>query len=367
MVGCSAANSLSSFFDMELTSEHYRAYVYIEHKRGLTPTAIVAQLQQADTTSTPSAATTYRWCRGFSDGSRTSLSDMERSGRPSTASTTANIVKIKALVEAEPKQSLRMLADATGLSKHSVKRVLEQLGLRKLCSVWIPHHLSDKNKADRVACAQRLISIFDSNTMEDCLRWWTTEDETWVLYDSLPTKEENKAWQLSSCPRQRIVRPKLTNRKTRLLFAFTGDGKSHIRAIDPGTTVNSEVYIDFIHQLGERWRKLRSSPSRLCQLWWQHDNARSHAAKYTQDFVSRRKVNCIAQSAYSPDLNLCDRWIFKEMKRHMRQRRFQTSAEIVEESLRWFKTIPSERFRAELLRLYNHCKLVVSSGGDYIT
>ena len=63
----------------------------------------------------------------------------------------ANIELIRGLIEAEPRQSLRMLAEETGLTKDAVHRILVgKLEKGKVCSVWVPHVLSDDNKADRM-------------------------------------------------------------------------------------------------------------------------------------------------------------------------------------------------------------------------
>lgn len=249
---------------MELGKEHYRAYTFIELQRGRTPAEVYEQLQEAHIPGIPSRATVFRWCHDFTDGTRTSLHDQPKSGRPSTSMTEDNIRTIQQSIAADPRQSLRVLAEALGCGKDSVRKILtEQLGLKKLCSVWVPHVLSEANKKDRVEC----VRLMDRNSMEDCLRYWATEDETWVLFHGLPTKEENRAWLPPNASRPRVVLPKLTNQKTMLLLSFTGDGKCNVHAIRPGETVTAERYIQFVHDAGEKWRTLRSAPTRLTQLW----------------------------------------------------------------------------------------------------
>lgn len=352
---------------MELTLVNFRAYVYIELNRGQKPSEIFLQLQQAQVGSVPSKATVFRWCQEFSDGSRESLADRPRSGRPPSVYKEENVNIIAQLIAENPRQSLRQLSESVGCSKDSVRRIVEDhLGLRKLCSVWIPHCLSDSNKRDRVECARQLSSIFEQHSMEECLRLWTTEDETWVLFDSFPTKQENKAWLPTSGARPRVHRPKLTNRKSMLLFAFTGDGKCNIETVNPGESVTSERYIAFITATGEKWRTLRSSPTRLKELWWQHDNARPHVAATTKSFLERREVTVIKQSPYSPDLNLCDRWMFKELKQGLRKLNFHDSQEIQMKAFELFRQIPRERFRRQLELLRDHCVSVIRENGDYI-
>ncbi|QQP52570.1 Uncharacterized protein FKW44_004758 [Caligus rogercresseyi] len=45
-----------------------------------------------------------------------------------------------------------------------------------------------------------------------------------------------------------------------------------------------------------------------CLLMW--DNALPHTATDTREFLTRRDVEPVKQSPYSPDLNLCDRFLF---------------------------------------------------------
>ena len=134
-------------------------------------------------------------------------------------------------------------------------------------------------------CAATIKTLIESKSKEDLLRLWATEDETWMLFDSFPCcKSENKAWLRKDEPRLRVVKPKLTNRKALLLVAFTGDKKISVETLKPKETVTSESYVTFIRRTGDKWRTLRSSPTKLSELFWQHDNARPHSASTTVDF-----------------------------------------------------------------------------------
>ena len=125
-----------------------------------------------------------------------------------------------------------------------------------------------------------------------------------------------------------VVRSILTNRKNMLLVALTSDGKVHIEYCEPGKTVTSSVYIDFITVLGNKQRVLRSSHTKLSELWWQQDNARPHTAADTTAFLERRGVTVVHQAPYSPDLNACDKWLFKHFKKHSRKMTFTAGDEI---------------------------------------
>ena len=242
---------------MNITTENYRAYVYLEHLRGQQPTQIYNQLVNTSMHNIPSLPKIFRWCQQYSEGNRSTLMHEPRSGRPSTSTRAESIAKIKESLDNEPHQSLRQLSDSFGISKDSVRNILiNHLRLRKVCSVWVPYNLSQRNKDDRMICANAIIDLIENNSSADLMKYWATEDETWVLFNSLSSKEENKAWLHPSAPKFRVTRPKLTNRKVMLLFAFTGDKKIYIELYNPGETVTSALYVAFIHSTGEHWRKL---------------------------------------------------------------------------------------------------------------
>ena len=119
---------------MELTKEHFRAYIFIEQRRGLSAGQITRQLQEAHCENSPSESTVHRWCSKFREG-RASLADDPRSGRPITVTTEEQIEAVKQRIEEQPKSSLRILLEDLDLSKGIVRRILtKHLQKRKVCS-----------------------------------------------------------------------------------------------------------------------------------------------------------------------------------------------------------------------------------------
>ena len=114
-----------------------------------------------------------------------------------------------------------------------------------------------------------------------------------------------------------------------LSLAFTGNGKLSVSVTERGDTIDSESYVHFIHTTGELWRKLRSDSTCLSELLWMHDNAQPHTDAHTQEFIQRRKKQLVQQSPYSPDLNLCDRWLFKELKSKIKHCQMQSASDVL--------------------------------------
>ncbi|QQP57477.1 Uncharacterized protein FKW44_002485, partial [Caligus rogercresseyi] len=94
-----------------------------------------------------------------------------------------------------------------------------------------------------------------------------------------------------------------------------------------------------------------------CLLMW--DNARPHTATDTREFLNRRDVEPVKQSPYSPDLNLCDRFLFRK-----------TSVGGHEEATlavqRVMRRVSEDELYDHLRKLRGHCHDVIAVGGDYV-
>ena len=66
---------------------------------------------------------------------------------------------------------------------------------------------------------------------------------------------------------------------------------------------------------------------------------------------------------YSPDLTLCDFWLFPKLKEKLRGSRYETIEEIKEVLTKVIDTLTREDFHGafQLLERYNKC---ISAGGD---
>lgn len=78
------------------------------------------------------------WIRRFREG-RTSLKDDPRAGRPVTEANYRNIAIVRALIDENPRISIRYIVFLTSLSYGNVSRIIhDDLKLKKLCARWLP-------------------------------------------------------------------------------------------------------------------------------------------------------------------------------------------------------------------------------------
>ena len=109
------------------------------------------------------------------------LFDKKRSGRPLKSN---HAQPISDKLKEDPYMSTRQLAEAVGVNKQTVKRVLiDELNMVKINLKWIPHVLTDEIKKKRVAIATTMLD-FLSHASENALNSIYTEDETWIYFEN---------------------------------------------------------------------------------------------------------------------------------------------------------------------------------------
>ncbi len=65
-----------------------------------------------------------------------------------------------------------------------------------------------------------LLNLFSNYSQNDLLRILAIEDESWIPFELIGHKEDNKVWIPPQAPRPVVVRPQLTFKKTMLTIAF---------------------------------------------------------------------------------------------------------------------------------------------------
>ena len=134
---------------------------------------ILAELSQAYGENAPSESTVLRLAREFSQG-RTSIADMPRSGRPRIEGLPE---QISALLLEQPFASTWDIADELCISQMTAYNVLVR-DLHKFVSSWVPHELSERNKADRIELSKGLLAELRTGDIQDII---IMGDESWFL------------------------------------------------------------------------------------------------------------------------------------------------------------------------------------------
>ena len=82
--------------------------------------------------------------------------------------------------------------------------------------------------------------------------------------------------------------------------------------------MNSEVYCEFLENAFASFSTFELRQNGKAVFWEnaiiQQDNARPHVSRETRDFIASKNAVLLPQAPYSPDTNICDRFIFPKLE-----------------------------------------------------
>ena len=175
----SSKGDRSSTSSVDLSRRDFRAMVYYDYCQGKSFQECCESLKHCFGDQSPSEATIIRWFRQLMSRART-LEDDDRCGRMATTVTPENVSRVESLIKKNPKMTYAELQDIMKISSGSLTRILhDSLGMRKRCTRWVPHNLSEEQKRGRVDWCNHMLRSFDKRMSP---RVWdiVTGDETWV-------------------------------------------------------------------------------------------------------------------------------------------------------------------------------------------
>jgi histone-lysine N-methyltransferase SETMAR len=142
------------------------------------------------------------------------------------------------------------------------------------------------------------------------------------------------------------------------------DGLLLIDYLPKGETINKEYYANLMPQLRDaivQKRRGKITPGVLLL----HDNARPHTADFAQRAIRRCGFTQIEHPPYSPDLAPSDFFLFPNLKKSLRGRRFADDNEVKNAVAQWFEEQPPDFFRTGIMKLRDRLLSCIAALGDY--
>jgi hypothetical protein len=108
---------------------------------------------------------------------RVGTKDKERSGRPTTARTPENKARVEAAILGNKRVTVSELEYDLGLSHGTIARIIQELGVHKVCARWVPGALSEDHNVQRMVSALSFLQQYAIHG-HDFLERIITGDET---------------------------------------------------------------------------------------------------------------------------------------------------------------------------------------------
>ena len=226
------------------------------------------------------------------------------------------------VVEANPCQTIEELLDKLNSPWSTVQEHLKQIGKVNREGVWVPHSLSEENKANRSITCNLLLQRHKAEPLFDRV---VTGDEKWVLYDNPKCKRQ---WLF---PKQTPVptrKPGLHPKKALLCVWWNIQGIIHFEVLEPGQTITSDLYCEQLERVNQALINKHPALVNRKGVILQHDNARPHSAKKTQDKINELGWEVLPHPPYSPDVAPSDYHLFRSLQHFLSGEKFQNVEEV---------------------------------------
>ena len=129
---------------------------------------------------------------------------------------------------------------------------------------------------------------------------------------------------------------------------------------------NSKEFLRRYVTVNEMWIHYFRNDSRVCGDWLlHHDNAPAHSSNLVQQFLSKHSIALLRQPPYSPDIALCDFWLFPKLKKPLKGQRFDDKTTVGNNATSVLKAIPKSEFQDCFEKWKYRWNRVIQSSGNY--
>ncbi|GFR69621.1 histone-lysine N-methyltransferase SETMAR [Elysia marginata] len=216
-------------------------------------------------------------------------------------------------------------------------------------------------KAKRKDMCTQLLERYNTQG-KACLQRILTGDKSWVhLYDP-ECKAQAMEYRHKTSISLRKFKVVASARKVLFPLFWDMDGVVHMEFLEQGQTLNSERYISTLRALKPRLRRVRRDKDSILQ----HDNARRHTSRQTQNAIKQLELTTLPHLAHSPDLAPSYYYLFPQLKKYLKGHHYDNDEEVVADVRRWCRRQSSELFADGVRRLVKRLRLCVDRNGDYV-
>jgi len=109
---------------------------------------------------------------------------------------------------------------------------------------------------------------------------------------------------------------------------FDSEGIVYHKYAPNGQTINKEFYVEVLRHLCKSVHRKQLDKWRDGDWILHHDNAPTHTSHLVQQFLAKHGTAQLQQPPYSPDLALCDFFLFPRLKKVLKGHRLEATEDI---------------------------------------
>ncbi|CAD5225985.1 unnamed protein product [Bursaphelenchus okinawaensis] len=243
-----------------------RVIIWNEFKRGNTAAETFRIINENEGKNVVSYSTVTRWFAKFRVDDE-KLEDKPRAGRPSNLDKDA----LRRKIEDDPHITIRELEELLNCGKSTIGDHLKAMGMVKKLDKWVPHNLTDLQKAKRRCASEKLLQRCKNEEFLDRI---VNIDEKWISFNN--TRRSTSWCKHGEAPKH-VPKPELHEKKLMVTVWWCSSGVIQYDFMKPGQSITADTYCAQIDKLRHNLPTMvrRRGPIIL------QDNARPHAAKKT--------------------------------------------------------------------------------------
>ena len=120
-----------------------------------------------------------------------------------------------------------------------------------------------------------------------------------------------------------------------------------------------EYYVEVLSEFGKRFRRKRQALFKSDKWHFHQHNAPVLNSILVTDYLTKVDIKTVSQPPYSPELVLCDFWLFSKL----RGCRYETIEEMKEAVTKVIDTLTQEDFHGSLKKLLEQYNKCIAAGG----
>lgn len=347
---------------MECSKENIYFLIESLRRNGMSGSEIHHILENAWPNEALSLRRVQTILKEYNDGDRTSFVRESGSGRRKSDERMEGINKIREALEEDCTRTVRDLASDLQMPKTMVHRIVtEDLQKKWVLTNWIPYPVMEDRKAVRVERITDLLETFESRIALENL---VTIDEKWFYCRHLRPKNKIGCWISPGGDQIQTARRAPMEKKFMAIVAISLRGHHFFKVLDRNQSVTSLLYIQFLNDMEAAFAEF-PHPIRWRNMRLIHDNARPHTSHETTNFLLDKGVRLLKQPPYSPDCNMCDRYLFPRLEA-LRKVDYATKEELEDFLREQLPNFHGHRMKAALEDMRQDMQLIVQKGGDYL-